>query len=69
MPKGTYKRTPQNTKHLGRKRVPEELQRKAINFTMYRNVYEEFRIICDNKSINGSKLVENFIKKFIQENK
>lgn len=69
MPKGEYKRTAKNTKHLGRKKVPKELQRKAINFTMQKYVYEEFRKLCDDKSINGSKYVENCIIKFIKDNK
>jgi hypothetical protein len=69
MPKGEYKRTVQNTKNLGRKKLPEEFRRIAINFTMTKDVYEEFRKLCDDKAINGSKLVENYIIKFVQENK
>lgn len=38
------------------------------NFSIDKEVSEKFKKICDKKYINMSKLIEGFMKKFIEDN-
>jgi hypothetical protein len=38
------------------------------NFSLNKQVSEEFKRICDEKYINMSKLIEGFMRKFIEDN-
>jgi hypothetical protein len=38
------------------------------NFSLNKEVSQKFKKICDEKYINMSKLIEGFMKKFIEDN-
>lgn len=42
--------------------------KKKVNFSINSNLVEKFNLLADKKSINKSKLIENFIQIWINEN-
>lgn len=42
--------------------------KKKVNYSINTKIIENFNLIADKKSINKSKLIENFIQNWINEN-
>ena len=49
--------------------IGKKMGKVRKNFSIDRKVSEDFKKICDEKSINMSKLIESLLKKFIEESK
>lgn len=46
-----------------------ENKKKNLNVIINIELVDEFLKLCDVKSVSKSKLIENYIKKWIEENK
>ena len=44
------------------------ITKEKINLTIDKEIYQKFREITEIKSINKSKLIENYIKQWLIEN-
>jgi post-segregation antitoxin (ccd killing protein) len=42
--------------------------KKRLNFSIDIKVSDDFKKVCNDKSINMSKLIENYMKEFIDKN-
>jgi hypothetical protein len=60
--------------HHHLKTTGKKIEKKMIktkvrqNFSINREISNKFKEVCDSKSINMSKLIENMIREFITKN-